>query len=86
MGRLYAWATPDYLLDYMALDEIFDYYAYGINFEEKRANLLIEQVGKALEGTGKQKSSTTSSSQKPDKQKFYELYGDQIERTPKGEG
>ena len=86
MGRLYAWATPDYLLDYMALEEVFNYYSYGIAFEEKRANLLIEQVGKALEGAGKQKAST-SSSQKPDKQKFYELYGDQIERsTPKGEG
>lgn len=30
MGMMYAWASPDYMLDAMSLDLIFMYYDYGV--------------------------------------------------------
>jgi hypothetical protein len=29
MGMMYAWASPDYMLDHMSLDMILMYYDYG---------------------------------------------------------
>lgn len=79
MGCMYAWATPEYLLDYMSLEQIFLYYDNGLEFEQWKAVIFLNEVGKALEG--KQELETGS---RPDKEKFYKLYGDKIKRPPKG--
>lgn len=82
MGQMYAWATPEYMLDKMTLEEVFFYYEQGINFEEIKAELVVAKLGEALEGKKKNKQTND----KPDKQKFYEYYGDSIERPDKGGG
>ncbi len=87
MGRMYAWATPEYLLDYMSLEEVFYYYDEGIAIErqiaENRAYEIIEKLSIALGGK-KQRAKKGPKSDKPDIESFNKYYGDQIERPEKG--
>lgn len=80
MGLMYAWATPKYLLDYMTLEEVFFYYEKGADFEELKAELLVSKIAEALEG----KKNKKKDPEKPDKEKFYQYYGDYIKRPDKG--
>jgi len=73
---MYAWATPEYLLDKMTLEEVFFYYDQGIRFEEFRAQLIISKLGEALSDKKKKQS---PKSDKPDKAEFYKHYGGKIE-------
>lgn len=85
---MYAWATPDYLLDFMSLEEVFYYYDQGINLErdvaENQANEIVEKISIALGGK-KRKTTKGPESDKPDKASFYKHYNDQIERLEGGE-
>ena len=71
---MYGWATPDYLLDHMTIEQIFLYYDYGIEFEEHKINLLLAKVHEALGG---KKLPKRNQSQEPDKAAFHEAYGNQ---------
>lgn len=77
MGMMFAWATPNYLLDYMSIEEVFYYYDKGLQFEEFRAKLRAGWIGELF---NEKKGSTPPRSDKPDKKKFNQIYGDQIER------
>ena len=81
---MFAWATSEYMLNYMTLEEVFFYYEQGIKFEEFRAQLIISKLGEALDGNKKKRQLKGPNDDKPDKQKFYKHYGDQIERPGKG--
>lgn len=83
MGQMYAWAAPEYLLDCMSLEQVFFYYEKGLEFEELRAKLLIATLGDAMDPKNKSASKSTSD-QTPDKEAFYEHYGDQIQRPDRG--
>ena len=74
MGSMYGWATPDYLLNHMTIEQIFLYYDYGIEFEEHKINLLLAKVNEALGG---KKLPKRNQSQEPDKAAFKKAYGDQ---------
>ena len=74
--------TPDYILDYLTLQEVFMYWDYGLEFEEFKASILVAKIGQALDG--KSESLRKQASEKPDRKKFYETYGDKIKR-PGGE-
>ncbi len=80
---MYAWARPDYLLDYMSVEELYLYYDYGMEFEGYRATLIINKLGEALSGKTTQQSGPGSD--KPDKAAFYRHYGDKIKRPEGGE-
>lgn len=62
---MYAWASPQYLLNEMSLEEIFFYFDWGYGL----------MTGKPA-GINKNK---------PDKEKFQEIYGDKI-KTPQKKG
>lgn len=81
MGRMFAWATPDFLLDHMTLEEVIFYYEQGLKFEEFEAELVVAKLGEALSGKKKNKG---PQSDKPDKAAFYRYYGNKIERPNKG--
>lgn len=77
MGVMYAWATPEYLLDGMSINQIMLYYEKGIQAQINEAKIFWGVLGDALsEDEGKKKSTTD----KPDLKKFYDLYGDKIKR------
>lgn len=64
------------------------YYDYGLEHEENKANILTNRMAVGLFGAKeppKKKIITDRYNDKPDKQKFYELYGDRIKR-PEGGG
>lgn len=83
MGKMYAWATPDYLLDHMSIEQVFYYYDKGIEFEqeiaENQAYEILDKISIALGGK-KKTAKKGPDSDKPDKASFYKHYGDQIER------
>lgn len=88
VGSMYAWATPDYMLDHMSLEQVLMYYDYGVEFEENKATILTNRIAVGLFGA-KEKPKTRVRDRyndKPDKQKFYELYGDRIKRPEGGKG
>jgi hypothetical protein len=39
MGAMYAWATPDYLMDETTLDQLLIYYDEGLKFLELKAKI-----------------------------------------------
>lgn len=39
MGAMYAWATPDYIMDQVTLDQLMIYYDEGLKFLELRAQI-----------------------------------------------
>lgn len=82
---MYAWARPDYLLDYMSIEELYMYLDYGLEFEEIKAALLIQKINEALGGK-KVTRKKGPDQDKPDKKEFYKHYGDKIKRPEGGEG
>ena len=83
MGQMYAWATPDYLLNGMTLEEVFFYYDQGLKFEEYKAALIIHKLNDALDDKKQKKQAASPKSDKPDKKAFYARHGDKIKRPPK---
>lgn len=83
MGSMYAWATPDYLLNRMTFEQVIMYYEYGIAFEKQKSNLLVNRLAVGLFGAEEQKDATRDYNPQPDKAAFYEKYGDKIKR-PEG--
>lgn len=80
MGSMYAWATPEYLLDCMSMEQILMYYEYGIEHEENKATILTNKIAIGLFGADEKKD---FKNQTPDKQAFYDHYGNVIKRKPK---
>lgn len=83
MGSMYAWATPDYLLDYMSIEQIMMYYEYGLQHEKNKATILTNQIAIGLFGAEESKERDYTST--PDKEKFYKHYGDKIKRPDRKE-
>lgn len=75
---MFAWATPEHLLDYMSIEEVFYWYDKGLRFEEFKAKILVGVISEAMEDPKNRKK--TSKGDKPDKKAFYSTYGDKIER------
>lgn len=83
MGAMYAWATPDYLLDHMSIEQVFYFYDQGIKCRREAADeqaiIILNRTAEMLTGK-KQQSKKGPGSDKPDKAAFYKHYADQIER------
>lgn len=80
---MYAWATPDYLLDHMSLVQILMYYDYGIEHEKNKSRILVGQLGVGFFGAEEEKPKpkrTVQSDEKPDREAFYKTYGNKIKR------
>lgn len=78
---MYAWATPEYLLDHMSLEQIFMYYDYGVEYEENKANILVNRIAVGLFGAKEEpKKQQKDYNDTPDKEAFYKQYGDRIKR------
>jgi len=77
---MFAWATPEYLLDHMSIEEVFYYYDQGVQCEDWRAALYAKWIGKLFEDKKQAKPPRGKNPDKPDKKEFYRHYGDQIER------
>ena len=78
MGRMYAWATPEYLLDHMTFAQILLYYKYGPELEKENANLLKYKfswlmAGKPEPPEPKEKDSGTGY-QAPDRKALQKAY------------
>lgn len=84
MGSMYAWATPEYLLKRMSLEQIFMYYDYGLEYEENKANILVNRIAVGFFGVEDKKPKQKQDyNDTPDKEAFYKRYGDKIKR-PEG--
>jgi hypothetical protein len=84
MGSMYAWATMDYLLKRMSIEQIFMYYDYGMEFEENKANILVNRIAVGFFGAKEPpKKVQRDYNDTPDKEAFYKQYGDKIKR-PEG--
>lgn len=77
---MYAWATPDYLLKHMSIEQIFMYYDYGIEHETNKANILVNRIAVGFFGVEEKKPVIRDYNPTPDKSAFYERYGDKIKR------
>ncbi|WP_284037463.1 hypothetical protein [Neobacillus sp. 114] len=85
MGSMYAWATPEYLLDCMSLDAVLMYYDYGLEHEEIKSNILVSRIAVGLFGAKEPpKKKKKDYAETPDKEAFYKHYGDRIKRPEKG--
>lgn len=96
MGFLYAWATPDYLLNQMSLSTISLYYVRGVDREMKRGErygresairfalyLSGQDYDKILEDERKKEEKLKAVRKKnkgPDLESFEKLYGNKIKR------
>lgn len=84
LGIMYAWATPEHVLNNLSLDEVMMYYDYGIEFEKWRAQQVIYFLSLAMDD--KQQPHSKGGSDKPDKEAFYATYGDKIKQAGGGDG
>ncbi|MBU5214559.1 hypothetical protein [Heyndrickxia oleronia] len=87
MGSMYAWATPNYLLDHMSIDQILMYYDYGLEYEVNKANILVNRIGVGFFGVEeepKKQKKESDYDDTPDREAFYKRYGDKIKRPEKG--
>lgn len=81
VGSIFAWATPEYMLDYMSIDQIFMYYDYGLEQKEIESNILVGRIAVGLLGVKEEpKRQKKDNEDTPDKEAFYKLYGDKIKR------
>lgn len=85
MGMMYSWATPEYLLDHMSIPQIMMYYEYGMEHEKNKATILTNQIAVGLFGAEDPNPSKKDYNDKPDKEKFYKLYGDRIKKPKESE-
>lgn len=78
---MYAWATPEFMLDYMSLEQIFMYYDYGLEHEEIKANILVNRIAVGFFGVKEEpKKQKKDYNDTPDKEAFYKRYGNKIKR------
>lgn len=69
----------------MTIEEIFMYYDYGMEHEENKSNILVNRIAVGLFGVKESpKKKKKDYNDTPDKEKFYENYGDKIKRPEKG--
>ncbi|MFS0820756.1 hypothetical protein [Bacillus sp. 1P02SD] len=80
MGSMYAWATPDHLLNNMSIEQILMYYDYGIEHETNKANILVNRIAVGLFGVEDKNPKKRDYNDSPDKEAFYKHYGDRIKR------
>ncbi|WP_151534360.1 hypothetical protein [Cytobacillus depressus] len=81
---MFAWATPDYMLDYMSLDQIFMYYDFGLEHEENKSIILVNRIAVGLFGVEEEpKKQKKDYNDTPDREAFYKYYGDRIKRPEK---
>lgn len=78
VGAMYAWASPDYLLDHMSVEQILMYYEYGMEHEKNNAVILTNQIAIGLFGAEEEEQRDYNPN--PDKKAFYKHYGDKIKR------
>ena len=83
MGRMYAWATPSYLLNKMPLTLILKYYVEGIAFEEYRAVQQANMIGRLFSEEKDDWHSIKDQKPKvnldePDRTALYARFGDRI--------
>ncbi|QJD87903.1 hypothetical protein [Cohnella herbarum] len=79
---MYAWASPDYMLDHMSFEQIVMYYDYGLEQEEIKSNILVGRLAVGLFGA-KEKPKAKVTEEKPDRKAFQNAYGNRIKR-PEG--
>jgi len=82
---MFAWATPDYMLDRMTFDQIVMYYEYGMEHEENKSNILVGRIAVGLFGAKEKPKKPRTTDQTPDRQAFHQTYGNRIKR-PEGGG
>jgi len=82
---MFAWATPDYMLQRMTMQQIFMYYEYGMEHEENKANILTNRIAVGLFGAKDKPKKAKVTDDKPDREAFKKAYGDRIKR-PEGGG
>lgn len=81
---MYAWATPDHMLDRMSLEQIFMYYDYGMEQKEIESNILVNRIAVGFFGVEElEKKQKRDYNDTPDRAAFYKQYGDKIKR-PEG--
>lgn len=54
MGLMYAWATPDYILDSMSFEQLILYYNKGWEARKTESSLHWGVLGQALQGGDKE--------------------------------
>jgi hypothetical protein len=55
LGQMYAWATPDYLLNHMSLDQWAAYHRLGWDARKTDAQIFWGVLGEAISGDDKTK-------------------------------
>lgn len=83
---MYAWATPEYILDHMTFEQIMMYYEYGMEHEENKAKILTNRIAVGLFGAKEKPKIKNRFDESPDRKAFYKAYPNRIKRPEKGEG
>jgi hypothetical protein len=55
---MYAWARPDYLLDFLSLDQLILYHRHGWNAKKTDAQVFFGVLGEILSGDEKKNVKT----------------------------
>lgn len=84
VGSIFAWATPEYMLDCMSLEQIFMYYDYGLEQKEIESNILVNRISVGFFGAKEEPKKQKEYVDTPDKKAFYDRYGDRIKRPGEG--
>lgn len=81
---MYAWATPEYMLNNMTFEQILMYYEYGMKQKENESIILTNRLAIGLFGAKeKPKPKSVDNTDKPDREAFYKAYPNRIKR-PEG--
>lgn len=60
MGLMYAWATPDYILDYMSFEQLILFYNKGWEARKTESSIHWGILGQALQGGDKKEQEIRS--------------------------
>jgi hypothetical protein len=77
---MYSWASPDYILDEMSLEQAMMYYEKGVKGIELQAKVFWSVLGKAMDQKQEQENPETLVGDEPDLAKFRAIYGNAIKR------
>lgn len=80
---MYKGTTKAYWLDEESLDSCMMFWKYGKECQVEEARILLGVIAEALAGKKPKplpKLIVSSNDQKPDRKKFYQVYGDKIKR------
>lgn len=77
---MYSWASPEYILDSMSMEQVIMYYEKGVKGIELQAKVFWSILGQAMNEKPEQEGTEILTGDEPDLAKFRAIYGNAIKR------